>query len=165
MKKYKIIDLCKITSSKRIFAHEYRQSGIPFYRGKEITQLYNHKDITDLLYIDELRYNEIKAKFGIPKSNDVLITAVGTIGSIYLVKPYDKFYFKDGNLMWLKEINQDIILPKYLFYFLISINGQNKIKEKTIGSTQTALTIDNFKTIEIKLPNITKQQHIINTRC
>ena len=35
---YKIGDLCKISSSKRIFAKEYKDSGIPFYRGKEIIE-------------------------------------------------------------------------------------------------------------------------------
>ena len=37
-KTYKIGDLCKISSSKRIFAKEYKDSGIPFYRGKEIIE-------------------------------------------------------------------------------------------------------------------------------
>ena len=35
--KAKIKNHCEITSSKRIFANEYLSSGVPFYRGKEIT--------------------------------------------------------------------------------------------------------------------------------
>jgi len=35
--KQKIKEHCEITSSKRIFAHEYLSVGVPFYRGKEIS--------------------------------------------------------------------------------------------------------------------------------
>jgi type I restriction enzyme S subunit len=34
--------------------------------------------------------------FGVPVKNDILITAVGTLGNIYLVPNNEKFYFKDG---------------------------------------------------------------------
>ena len=35
-KKYKIGDLCSISSSKRIFAKEYQSSGVPFLEGKKL---------------------------------------------------------------------------------------------------------------------------------
>ena len=31
-------NVCEITTAKRIFAKEYQTSGIPFFRGKEITE-------------------------------------------------------------------------------------------------------------------------------
>ena len=34
----KLGDVCTISSSKRIFAKEYQNVGIPFYRGKEIIE-------------------------------------------------------------------------------------------------------------------------------
>ena len=37
-KNYKIEDLCQITSNKRIFAQEYVDTGIPFYRSKKIIE-------------------------------------------------------------------------------------------------------------------------------
>lgn len=78
--KAKIGDCCEITSSKRIFFSEYVESGIPFYRSKEIIELSNCQEISDPLYISESKYDEIAHKFGIPQPGDMLLTSVGTIG-------------------------------------------------------------------------------------
>lgn len=161
--KYNLNDIAVITSSKRIFANEYKSSGIPFYRGKEITQLYNHKSFSDLLYISEDKYNELIKKFGVPQENDILITAVGTIGSLYLVNKDDKFYFKDGNLIWLKNIDKTKVIPKYLYYLLSTNETQSLIDSITIGSTQTALTIEGVKMLNFDFPELKVQQHIVDT--
>ena len=41
-------EIAELTSSKRIFEHEYVSVGIPFYRGKEISLLMDRKSIVDL---------------------------------------------------------------------------------------------------------------------
>lgn len=161
--KYNLNDIAVITSSKRIFANEYKSSGIPFYRGKEITQLYNHKAFSDLLYISEDKYNELTKNFGVPQENDILITAVGTIGSLYLVNKDDKFYFKDGNLIWIKNIDKTLAIPKYLYYLLSTDETQSLIDSITIGSTQTALTIEGVKMLNLDFPELKVQQHIVDT--
>ena len=92
---YKLGDLCSITSSKRIFADEYRESGVPFYRGKEIIELQKGSNISSELYISEERYNEINMKYGVPIKGEMLLTSVGTLGIPYVVND-GKFYFKDG---------------------------------------------------------------------
>ena len=48
---YELGDLCNISSSKRIFAREYVDSGIPFYRGKEIIELFNNREVSTELFI------------------------------------------------------------------------------------------------------------------
>ena len=161
--KYILNDIAVITSSKRIFANEYQSTGIPFYRGKEITQLYNHKAFSDLLYISEKKYNELIQNVGVPQENDILITAVGTIGSLYLVNKDDKFYFKDGNLIWLKNIDKTKVIPKYLYYLLSTDETHSLIDSITIGSTQTALTIEGVKMLNFDFPELKVQQHIVDT--
>ena len=161
MKKYKIENLCTVRSSKRIFANQYTNDGIPFYRGKEITLLSLGQKISDLLYINDKAYDDIKAT-GVPKENDILITAVGTIGSVWLIDHNAPFYFKDGNIIWLSSINADIALPKYLKYLLTSSAFQRKIEEISIGSNQKALTIDALKKQEIDVPTLNIQQHIVD---
>ena len=93
-------DLCVISSSKRIFESEYCHRGVPFYRGKEITQKKNGEQISDLIFISQTRYNELVRDYGKPKCGDILLTAVGTIGNSYMVQE-EEFYFKDGNIVWL----------------------------------------------------------------
>lgn len=156
----KLKELCNVTSSKRIFASQYQVSGIPFYRGKEISLLSNNEKIKEELYISEELYREINKKYGVPKKDDILMTAVGTIGNCYIVKE-EKIYFKDGNIIWLRDIDSKKILPKYLYYYLNLHSTKNTIDSLLIGSTQKALTIENFKNIEIDVPNIEIQSKIV----
>ncbi len=159
-KEYRLDEVAEITSSKRIFYSEYVSDGIPFYRSKEIIDLYNNRNISTELFISENRYNDIKLKYGVPQEDDILLTSVGSIGIPYLVKNTDKFYFKDGNLTWMRNINKNIILPQYFILWICSNIGKQKLDEVTIGSTQPALTISGLKTIEIELPSIEEQKRI-----
>ena len=151
-------ELCEITSSKRIFYNEYVSAGVPFYRSKEIIEKANRNNISTELFITNEKYDEIKIKFGVPKKGDILMTSVGTLGVPYVIKDDEKFYFKDGNLTWLKP--QKNIYSMFLYYYLISNIGKQKLDEITIGSTQEALTISGIKTIDINLPSFPEQKAI-----
>ncbi len=106
-----IDDICTVTSSKRIFKADYVESGIPFYRTKEIVDLSKEKNLSTELFIDTEKYSEISEKFGVPKKGDLLFSAVGTIGVMWIVDERE-CYFKDGNLLWLKDMNG--VTPEYL---------------------------------------------------
>ena len=164
MKEYNIENICVVRSSKRIFASQYTNKGIPFFRGKEITQLSSNQTIDNILYISNEAYKNIMQS-GIPHINDILITAVGTIGSVWLVDTEEPFYFKDGNIIWLSNLDKNVVLPRYLKYYLCSSKFQAKIDEISIGSSQKALTIDAVKKIKITLPILNDQQHIVDTTC
>lgn len=151
-------NVCEITSSKRIFANEYQTSGIPFFRGKEVTEKFNGNNISTELFITEEKYNEIKNNFGVPEENDILLTSVGTLGNPYLVEKGFKFYFKDGNLTWFHRYKN--INPKFLFYWIISPQGKESLSHSQIGSTQQAYTIVSLKKSEILLPPLPEQQAI-----
>lgn len=159
-KEYKLGELCEITSAKRIFYSEYTKSGVPFYRSKEIIDLFNKRNISTELYISNDRYNEISSKFGVPHENDILLTSVGSLGIPYLIRRTDKFYFKDGNLTWFRNIDKTKIDSMYLLHWLCSAIGNQKLDEVTIGSTQPALTITGLKTIDISLPPLSEQKQI-----
>lgn len=160
--RYKIEKLCEITSSKRIFAKEYRESGIPFFRGKEVTEKYNGKlNVTTELFITEEKYEEIKKKHGVPKTGDMLLTSVGTLGSTYITRASDKFYFKDGNLTWFRNFKG--LNSKYLKYWLESPDGKAELKKSIIGSSQSAYTIANLKVMEIELPDEKEQDSVVES--
>ena len=159
-KSYKLGDISEITSSKRIFYSEYVPSGIPFWRSKEIIEKFNRKNISTDLFISNEKYQEIKSKFGVPQQNDILLTSVGTLGIPYLVQSDEQFYFKDGNLTWIKNINNELLNPLFLFKWLASSIGRESLSEITIGSTQEALTISGLKTLELLLPPLEEQKAI-----
>ena len=158
-KEYKLGEVCTISSSKRIFANEYQNSGIPFYRGKEIIEKHNGTNISNELFISEEKYNEIKNKFGAPKEGDLLLSSVGTLGVPYIVRD-ETFYFKDGNLTWFYDYEG--INNFFLYYWFLSPKARFYIDTKAIGSTQKALTIETLKKFEILLPSLPTQQKIVS---
>ena len=143
--------LCDVTSSKRVYLADYVEEGIPFYRSKEIIQLSQGLAVSDPLYISESAFNAFKNKFGVPKRNDILITSVGTIGVSYLVDGHE-FYFKDGNLTWIKSGDYPQ-LTYFLFQWLNSKIGKQQLLQSTIGTSQSALTIENLKKIKVVVPS------------
>jgi len=152
-------ELGVITSSKRIYKSEYVKDGIPFYRTKEIKELSNGKDIAIELFISKKRYYDIKKAFGVPQINDLLMSAVGTIGEIMVIENDDEFYFKDGNIVWFKEFKSlDVNYLKYALTAFIE-----KIKSLAIGSAYNALTIEKLNKYKISFPvSLKDQQSIVN---
>lgn len=152
-------ELCEITSSKRIFAADYVSEGVPFYRGREITEKFRgNLDVSTELFITEEKFAEIERKFGAPAPGDLLLTSVGTLGSVYVVKSGDRFYFKDGNLTWFRHFNG--LDSQFLSYWLIAPQGRAQLQKCTIGVAQPALTIVHLKGIEIELPPLSVQRRI-----
>ena len=146
-----IDNLCEVGSSKRIFMKEYVDSGVPFYRGKEIIEKSKGNSISTELFITKERFEEIKEKFGVPNKNDILLTSVGTLGVAYLVDD-EEFYFKDGNLTWFKNFKEEIY-RYFIYQWIISSEGKKSIDAITIGSTQKALTINTLKGMKLVLPS------------
>lgn len=155
----KIKDFSKVTSSKRVLRSEYVKEGIPFYRSKEIIQKSKGEDIDEVYYISKDKYDEFAKKFGVPKKGEILITAVGSLGIPYLIKN-EIFYFKDGNLLWLKDINGPS--RKYLMQYFQSDRFKNYLDKITIGSSQRALTIEKLEMSDMPLPNKDEQNKIVN---
>lgn len=150
----KLGDICDITSSKRIFESEYVEEGIPFYRTKEIVELSKGSKVTTELFISNQRYKEIISKYEVPQIGDLLVSAVGTIGVIWVVNQETPFYFKDGNLLWIKR-KGDVtsVFLRYLLQLLIEYYK----KDITTGSTYSALTIVKLKQMNAYIPPLPLQ--------
>ena len=135
-------DICEIGSSKRVFEKDYVPQGIPFFRTKEIVELSKGNSISTELFITEEHFAELKNSYGAPKKDDLLISAVGTIGTIWIVSGDFEFYFKDGNLIQIKaSSNFNSVFMKYLLDELIA----NYKKEMSTGTAYSALTIAGLK--------------------
>lgn len=152
----KLGELCNVGSSRRIFADEYVESGIPFYRSKEIIEKSKNKPISVELFIREDRYIELKKNNGVPAVGDLLITAVGTIGEIWVVDSEQPFYFKDGNIVWLSRMSP--MVDSFFFRFSLEKIIVEYKKKATIGSAYAALTIVNLKKMDVLLPPLALQQ-------
>jgi type I restriction enzyme S subunit len=153
----KLGEVCDITSSKRIFADEYVEKGVPFYRSKEVIERSKGLPISVELFISEERYKDVKEKYGVPELGDILITAVGTIGKIWSVNTEDPFYFKDGNLVWLRKINKEIIDSTFFRASLVLLVEDYK-EVNANGAAYNALTIIKLKEMQCVLPPLPLQQ-------
>ncbi|CAM3980072.1 restriction endonuclease subunit S [Arcobacter cloacae] len=146
-------DICEITSSKRVYKSDYVSEGIPFYKIKEIILKSKNIEPEEIEYISKDAFENFASKFGYPQKGDILVTAVGaTIGYFYLVDD-EKFYFKDGNLIWLRNYKIDIN-KKFLLYMFQTKEFKNKILGLSKGAAQDALTIIKLKSVFICMPPI-----------
>ena len=134
--------LTEVGSSKRIFEKEYVSEGVSFYRTKEIVELSKGNRITTELFITKERYDEIRSEYGVPQKGDLLISAVGTIGVIWIVDGKNDFYYKDGNLLRVSATER--FVPEYLKHLLEVLIGAYK-SEMSSGTAYAALTISALK--------------------
>ncbi len=145
-------ELADIGSSKRIYANEYVEEGIPFYRSKEIRELGSGLKPSVELFIKPERYDEIKDKYGVPKVGDILIAAIGaTIGYSWIVNTDNPFYYKDGNLIILAV--KDGVNPIFLNHTMGILIEDFKNKG-VAGSAQLALTIEKLEKMMVVNPDI-----------
>lgn len=151
--------VCDITSSRRIFKDEYVDEGVPFYRTKEIVELSRGLTPSLELFISQERYTEIKEKNDIPKQGDILVSAVGTLGVSWIVNHNNPFYFKDGNLVWIKDIKEDV--ESIYLKLVLDIFIPNQIHILSAGAAYQALTIVKLKQLEIPIPDIETQRQIV----
>ena len=159
--KVKLSDLYDIGSSKRVFQSEWQKSGVPFYRAREIAKLSIDGYVDNELFINEDLYLEYINMYGKPEAGDVMVTGVGTLGVCYIVKPEDRFYFKDGNILWFKQKAKDRILSEYLVKAFDSKEAKEFIDKNSSGTTVGTFTIQTAKKMEISLPSIQEQRNII----
>lgn len=162
LESFRLKERCSIKSSKRIFAREYVDFGIPFWRSKDVIDkslgVFDNFD----LYISKERFGEIADKFGSPRKNDLLISSVGNrAGQPYVVQDEGDFYFKDGNILWVSEFEN--LDPEFLAYWLKSSNGQLTLSSIMIGSAQKALTIDALRNLEVSMPSYSAQLNAVKS--
>jgi type I restriction enzyme, S subunit len=165
---YKLEEICGVGSSKRVFAEELTDKGIPFYRGTEVAQLGSEQPINPSLFITEKHFEELISHTGKPQIGDLLMPSICPDGRIYRVLNDTPFYFKDGRVLWIK-VNQEKINSIYLRYFLKFIFKSN-YHNIASGTTFAELKIIALKNLKIQLPNLSLQNEysqrieLINTQ-
>lgn len=149
-----------VTSSKRVHKEDWLSQGIPFYRTRELVKLSENGYVDNELFISEKLYNSFVAEYGVPQKGDLLISGVGTIGVPYVINENQKFYFKDGNIIWFK--NRGLFHPKYVYFLYKSTFIDNQIHQMSSGTTVDTYTIINANATVVPLPPFSEQQRIVD---
>ena len=154
-----IDQLFSVGSSKRVFQKDWKTSGVPFYRAREIVKLSEQGFVDNELFITEEMYNEYAARYGVPQAGDIMVTGVGTLGICYLVKPTDRFYYKDGNTLCfhsLGRIDSRFVVECYKMPFI-----REQIEANAGGSTVGTYTIETACKTRIFNPPLNEQQKFL----
>lgn len=155
----KLSDLFNIVSARRVHQSDWRSSGVPFYRTREIGWLAeNRTDVKPELYIDESLYDRFKQS-GYPSEGDIMMTAVGTVGKTYVVKSSDKFYYKDASVLCLENFSK--VDSKYICHVIASEFFKSMIAEEAMGTTVATITMVRANEYLVPLPPLSIQHRIV----
>ena len=138
-------------------AEVYRSEGIPLFRSQNVTN--------EGLLLDDIAYisKEIHESMSSTRlrANDVLLNITGaSIGRCY----YLPKVFTEGN------VNQHVciirptskVLSPYLYYCLISNEGQQKIDLTQTGATREGLSKEDICNFEFDIPPLQEQGRIVS---
>jgi type I restriction enzyme S subunit len=90
-----------------------------------------------------------------------MVTGVGTLGVSYMVKEADRFYFKDGNIIWMSSFDSRV-RSEFVHYLFSSDYIISQIKATAEGGTVGTYTITNAKATKVPLPSLEIQDAIIS---
>ncbi len=154
----RINTLFYVWSARRVHEKDWRKSGIPFYRAREIGKLAEFGAVNNELFIDKSLYDRF-SKSGLPYKDDLMVTAVGTLGRVYRVKDNDVFYFKDGSVLCLYNyMKLDPIFYKYVIESPVFVNQYIRESQGTTVATLTIVRMNNYL---IPLPPLAEQHRIV----
>ncbi len=151
-------EIGSVGSSGRVHKKDWKNTGVPFYRAREIVKLSQNGHVNNELFISESLYQELSKKGYIPEKGDVMITGVGTIGIPYIVKERERFYFKDASVLIFKNTS---VFDRFLFYFMKSPYWVKEIHAGSMGTTVHTLTINRANNISVPLPPLPEQHRIV----
>lgn len=107
-------------------------------------------------FIPEATYEEVMRR-GLPKIGDILITTEAPLGEVAEI---DKENVSLAQRVIKLRGNEDILLNRFLKYFLMSDKFQNCLKLDSTGSTVKGIKGSRLKKLPVCLPPLLEQQKI-----
>jgi len=131
------------------------EKGIPFVNGRHVKN--GFLDLSDVKYITFDEYERVH-KVWKPEENDVLITRIGTLGNVGVVRECDLPMALHYNSIDIKE---DRIRYQFLYFLLKSDNFQEQYHLNKKQAVQEFITIEAVEKINIVLPIDLKNLEIL----
>lgn len=150
-------ELATVCSARRVHKCDWKNEGIPFYRAREIAKLADNGFVKNELFITEDLYQSLSLG-NKPEEGDLMITAVGTLGKVYVVRQGDKFYYKDASVICLKR--SEHIYPDFARILFLSPFMRKQIRDASAGTTVGTITIKRAMEYWIPLPPVEEQRRI-----
>ena len=153
----KLGDLTNISSASRVHKNEWTESGVPFFRSSDVVSAFKGEE-NEKAFISYSLYEELAKKSGKVQEGDVLITGGGSIGIPYLVRNNEPLYFKDADLLWLRQSRS--LSGNFLYTFFTSSVFSMYVRSISHIGTIAHYTIEQVKATPILLPKVDEQRKI-----
>ena len=143
---------------QRLTKAEYKSSGeYVLITGTDFTSSYE-VNYSSCVYVSEERYLQDK-KIQI-KNGDVLITKDGTLGKVAQVSDLSMPATLNGGVFVVRP-KDELLLPRYIMYFLLSGHFQKVVDQQKTGSTISHLTQALFSRLQLPVPPLEVQREIV----
>ncbi|WP_217547337.1 restriction endonuclease subunit S [Pantoea sp. GbtcB22] len=152
-------DLIDIRSAARVHKDQWTESGVPFFRTSDVVSIYKGQENTKIFISHDIYY-KLSEKIGKVTNDDLLITGGGSIGIPYLVQNNNPLYFKDADLLWLKNNNK--FNGYFLYTFFFSATFKKYINSISHTGTIAHYTIEQAKATPINTCSHEEQTQIAN---
>lgn len=127
-------------------AEQYVGTGIRYLRGQDLSGFFiENRDPT---FIPESFFDTLKRSH--MKENDIVLSIVGTIGNVAIIKKQDTKLTGSCKLAILRSKS---ISSEYVYAFLLSKFGQFQIKRMIRGAVQKGLILPDIRLIKIAKPS------------
>ena len=153
----KLEELTNISSASRVHKGEWTESGVPFFRSSDVVSAFKGEE-NEKAFISYSLYEGLAKKSGKVQEGDVLITGGGSIGIPYLVKNNEPLYFKDADLLWLKQSRN--LVGNFLYTFFTAPVFSAYVQSISHIGTIAHYTIEQLKDTPILFPKVDEQQKI-----
>jgi type I restriction enzyme S subunit len=110
-------------------------------------------------FISPEEYEERMVR-GLPSIGDVVMTTEAPLGEVAQI---DTLGQGIGQRVILFKLNLEYMLPRMLFYFLLSSAGQGELWSTASGSTAQGIKAERLKGISVVVPPVAEQEAIIAT--
>ena len=137
---------------------EKSEEGVPLITAKNVKD--NKFFIDPQEFIPEENYDDVMTR-GIPRVNDVLFTTEAPLGNVCRIPDvYEKFCV--GQRLITMQPHEDILNSEYLEYALASPEFQDKMWQKSSGSTVKGIRSKLLVLLTIPVPPMTIQEEFKN---
>jgi len=152
----KLKDCSKLIKDGTHGTHKNIENGIPLLSAKDI------QDGKILLNIDSRKisiddFNKIHKNYSLI-DNDLLLTVVGTLGRVALVKNYNNNYTFQRSVAIIRLI--DMNYPKYFYHVFNSLFFQKQLILHSNASAQAGIYLGELEKLKIPLPALQEQKEI-----
>ena len=148
----KASEICDVRDGTHDSPSYYRE-GVPLITSKNIKN--GGISLDDVKYISPIDAEKINKRSKVDK-NDIILSMIGTVGEVALIRSEPSFCIK--NVALFKPSQE--ILPEFLLYYFQSPTFKGFIRSQLDGGIQKFLSLGSLRDLNIPVPQKREQEKI-----